>query len=262
MNWNDELQGVLDEMLRKASEDLVGLWMVQACVRLAFPRQTPAFARSATLAIVEKAIADARVVVGGFSGGRFEVWQPQTEVMSRIRGIWADDRDPTLEDNVWLSGPELEYRPARLHSKSPELAERIRDCAPATIDRLVVLAVSLALEAAALPSDLTARALAAAEKPGAWTPELRSELVQIQASCDDEYLDLNDRRGAREPLPPQGLLNFRRARALAAVILAAEGREPLDVADVLYECLAAATDEDAALAAFLEVARGRVSSGE
>jgi hypothetical protein len=115
MIWNDALQTILNDVLRETTEDLVGLWLVRALVRRAFPRYDYSSSREATLSIVAKSIASGRVVAGEFKDEGFEIWADQSLALKRAEERWPNDgSDPDLSTNVWLSGHELNYRPIRL----------------------------------------------------------------------------------------------------------------------------------------------------
>jgi hypothetical protein len=132
----------------------------------------------------------------------------------------------------------------RLHSKYPTLAERILSCSE--VPRIVAAAARVAVQSSGLQERIAAVTVAAVDSGSPLDPEIRKRLQELQEESDNNYLDAQDALGPTETLSADALREFRRARALAALLAAVDVRDGTQAAEVVYEALASSEDEKAA----------------
>jgi len=133
----------------------------------------------------------------------------------------------------------------RLHSKYPALAERILS-SPEVVRRVVTAAARVAVHGSGLPDPLAAVTMSAIDSGAPLDPKVRQRLQELQEESDNSYLDAQDALGPTETLSRDALREFRRARALAALLAAVDRQEGAQATEVVYEALASSEDEKAA----------------
>jgi len=137
----------------------------------------------------------------------------------------------------------------RLHSKAPALADRIL-ASRRGVSRLVHEAARIALENAEPSPAIRAATLSLVERRAPLDVDLRAQLRALQEEAENAYLDSMEATDSHETTDAAALTAFRRARALAALLLAVSAEDdPQQAAEVVYESLAScASSEDEARA--------------
>jgi hypothetical protein len=133
----------------------------------------------------------------------------------------------------------------RLHSKYPKLAERILS-SPEIVPRVVAAAASVSFQSSDLQEPLGAVTMATLDSGEPLDVAVRTRLQEMQEESDNSYLDAQDALGPTETLSTGALREFRRARALAALLAAVGCRDGAQATEVVYEALASSEDEKAA----------------
>jgi hypothetical protein len=109
---DQSLRSVLDALAQEASEDIVGIWVVEGFVRENTRQTDGAIVKAVTLVVIEQALEDGLVRVGSFDGSTIHFWDDPPDVaVARIELLWMKKgAAPGMEDNVWLASPTLHYR--------------------------------------------------------------------------------------------------------------------------------------------------------
>ena len=99
------LEQLLDDFLKEAQEDHVGLWAVLWVLKSKFPGNSPNELQSKTISLIERML-ERGAVAGMFVAKSFQPWNDQNprSVGARIRREWRElGREPDIGDIVWLT---------------------------------------------------------------------------------------------------------------------------------------------------------------
>lgn len=117
---------------------------------------------------------------------------------------------------------------------------------PEVVSRVVPAVARLAVQSSGLQESLAAVVLTAVDGGAPLDRQVRDLLQQLHAESDHKYLEAQDALGPREAPSADMLREFRRARALAALLAAVDCRDGHQATEVVYEALASSEDEAAA----------------
>ena len=131
----------------------------------------------------------------------------------------------------------------RLQTDHPDLGDAVLRASPIVARVVAGLSAKLVMDMTGLDRAFIEAALTALSGRGALPMEMMEKLQDLQEEADTSYLGVLEALDADQALPPDADAQFRRARALTALLFALETSDGLEASEAIYEALAASHDE-------------------